>query len=67
MRAVPERTTGRHIGGGRLVFGPTSVRPLWAAFPDLARTESPWYSTNQPDFAIRSAAPSPPEPTGAGR
>jgi hypothetical protein len=67
MRAVPERTTGRHIGGGRLVFGPSSARPLSAAFPDLARTESLWYSTSQPDFAIRSAAPSPPEPTGSGR
>ena len=67
MRAVPERTTGRHIGGGRLVFGPSSVRPLSAAFPDLARTESLWYSTHQPDCATRSAAPSPPDPIGAGR
>ena len=66
MRAVPERT-GRHIGGGCLVFGPSSARPPVAAFHDLARTESLWYSTHQPDFATLSAAPSPPDPTGAGR
>ena len=36
MRAVPERT-GRHIGGGRLVFGPSSACLPTAAFRDLAR------------------------------
>lgn len=66
MRAVPERT-GRHIRGERLVFGPSSARPPSAAFRDLARTESLWYSTHQPDFATHSAAPSPPDPIGAGR
>ena len=66
MRAVPERT-GRHIGGGRLVFGPSSARPPSSAFRDLARTESLWYSTHQPDCATPSAAPSPPDPIGAGR
>ena len=67
MRAVPERTTGRHIGGGRLVFGPSSARPPSAAFPDLPRTERLWHSTHQPDFATPSAAPSPPDPIGPGR
>ena len=66
MRAVPERT-GRHIEGGRLVFGPSSARPPVAALRDLARTESSWHSTHQPDFAIPSAAPSPPDPIRATR
>lgn len=64
MRAVPQRT-GRHILGGRLVFGPSSARPLSAV--DLARTESLWYSTLPSDFATRSAERSSPPPTGAGR
>ena len=66
MRAEPERT-GRHIGGGRLVFGPSSARPSTAAFRDLARTESLWYPTHQPDCAIPSAGPWPPGRIGAGR
>jgi len=66
MRAEPERT-GRHIRGGRLVFGPSSARPLTAVRPDITRTESLWYSTLPPDFATRSAARSSPPPTGAGR
>ena len=66
MRAVPERT-GRHIGGGRLVFGPSSACPPSAALRNLARTESSWHSTHQPAFATLSAAPSPPDPIGAGR
>ncbi len=66
MRAVAERT-GRHIWGGRLVFGPSSARPPSAVRPDLTRTESLWYSTLPPDFATRSAARSSPPPTGVGR
>jgi hypothetical protein len=66
MRAVPERI-GRHIGGWRLVFGPSSARPLSAAQSVPVRTESSWYSTHQPDFATPSAAPSSPDPIRAVR
>lgn len=66
MRAVPERS-GRHIGGRRLVFGPTSARPPSAAFRDFARMESSWYSKHQPDFATHSAARSLPAQIRAGR